>query len=67
MIGITEFCFMGVNIFSTLKFYVNVDKRDILQKYNQPIDIIIHVHELKNTSNLTSNKKYWNGTFKKVK
>lgn len=64
MIGITEFCFMGVNNFFTLKFYVNVDKRDILQKYNQPIVIIIHV---KNTSNLTSNKKYWNGTFKKVK
>lgn len=34
---------MGVNIVSTVKFYVNVDKKDKGHKYNhivQPIDII---------------------------
>lgn len=34
VIGITELCFMGVNIVSTVKCYVNVDKRDKRQKYN---------------------------------
>lgn len=43
VIGITELCYMGVNIVSTVKFYVNVDKRDKGHKYNhivQPINII---------------------------